>query len=208
MAKTLDYNASMLRRSDVRAATLDGAAVTVVRRQLVRSELSPSQGVLQSYDGTYWIDAAFEPNVGSAFVAETIDFRVLSVEPPYHNNFWTITARGLSVDQVGIFLNDKITRYPALQTLGPYGQRINTNDAFDVDFLDVPCRIQRQPTALVDTRGRRTTRREYWITVNTDVELRNGDKLKDGDGVEYSIVAAQSVERIDVLPVIVAFGVD
>ena len=77
-----------------------------------------------------------------------------------------------------------------------------------MDFLQVPCRIQPQPTAVVDTRGRRAVRREYHITVNKDVELRNGDKLKDGDGQEYSIVATQSVKRIDELPVIIAFGTD
>jgi hypothetical protein len=131
------------------------------------------------------------------------------VEPPiFHNNYWTVTVRGLSVDQIGVFLNDTITRYPAIQTIGVYGQRVNTHAAFDVDFLNVPCRIQKQPTAITDTRGRRTTRREYHITVNTDVTLRNGDKLQDGNGVEYSILAAQQVERIDVLPVIVAYRID
>ncbi|MEE9185252.1 MAG: hypothetical protein V3U39_12375 [Acidimicrobiia bacterium] len=141
-------------------------------------------------------------------MAETIDFQVLSVEAPIHFNYWTVGVRGLAIDLIGVVLNDKITRYPAVQTIGPYGQRINTNDAFDVDFLDVPCRIQPQPTAIADTRGRRAVRREYHITFNQDVVLYNGDKLKDQSGTEYSIVAAQSVRRIDASPVIVAFGVD
>jgi hypothetical protein len=160
----------------------------------------------------YWTDAsdqAPEPTVGSAFVCETIDFRVLEVEPPiYHNNYWTIAVRGLLIDQAGIVLNDKITRYPAIQTIGPYGQRINSNDAFDVDFLNVPCRIQPRETITVDTRGRRTTRRQYQITVNTEVELRNGDKLRDGNSVEYSILSTQSVKRIDELTTIIAWRDD
>ncbi len=208
MAVALDYRESILRRSDIRDATLDGAACKVVRRSLTRTEASPSQGVHQSYDGLYWVQYGFEPTIGSALVAEAIDFRVLSVEAPVHFNYWTAGVRGLAIDLIGVVLNDKITRYPAVQTIGPYGQRINTNDAFDVDFMDVPCRIQPQPTAVVDTRGRRAARREYHITFNQDVVLYNGDKLKDGNGVEYSIMAAQSVRRIDVSPVIVAFGVD
>lgn len=208
MAVALDYRDSILRRSDIRDATLDGAACKVVRRSLTRSEASPSEGVHQSYDGVYWVEYAHEPTIGSALVAETIDFRVLSVDAPIHYNFWTAAVRGLAIDLIGVVLNDKITRYPAVQTIGPYGQRINSNDAFDVDFLNVPCRIQPQPTAVVDTRGRRAVRREYHITVNQDVELRNGDKLKDQNGQEYSIMAAQTVRRIDASPVIVAFGVD
>jgi hypothetical protein len=208
MAVALDYRDSILRRSDLRAATLDGADCQVVRRSLTRSEASPSEGVHQSYDGVYWVDYNHEPTIGSALVAETIDFRVLTVDAPIHYNYWTAGVRGLAIDLIGVTLNDKITRYPAVQTIGAYGQRINSNDAFDVDFLNVPCRIQPQPTAIVDTRGRRAVRREYHITVNQDVELRNGDKLRDSNGVEYSILAAQSVKRIDESPVIVAFGVD
>jgi len=164
--------------------------------------------VHQSYDGVYWIEYNHEPKIGSALVAETIDFRVLSVAAPIHYNYWTAGVRGLAIDLIGVVLNDKITRYPAVQTIGPYGQRINSNDAFDVDFLDVPCRIQPQPTTIVDTRGRRAVRREYHITFNQDVVVYNGDKLQDGDGVEYSILSAQSVKRIDESPIIVAFGVD
>lgn len=208
MAVALDYRDSILRRSDIRDATLDDAACLVVRRSLQRSEASPSEGVHQSYDGVYWIQYGFEPTIGSALVTEAIDFRVLTVDAPVHFNYWTAAVRGLAIDLVAVVLNDKITRYPAVQTIGAYGQRINSNDAFDVDFLDVACRIQPQPTATVDTRGRRAVRREYHITVSQDVELRNGDKLKDQSGTEYSIVTAQSVRRIDASPVIVAFGVD
>jgi len=164
--------------------------------------------VHQSYDGVYWVQYGFEPTVGSALVAETIDFRVLSVDAPIHYNYWTAGVRGLAIDLIGVVLNDKITRYPAVQTIGLYGQRINLNDNFDVDFFEVPCRIQPQPTAIGDTRGRRAVRREYHITFNQDVVLYNGDKMKDQDGQEYSIMAAQSVRRIDESPIIVAFGVD
>jgi hypothetical protein len=134
----------------------------------------------------------------------------LEVSPPiFHNNYWTVTARGLLINVLGVpELNDKITRFPAVQTIGAYGQRINSNDGFDVNFLDVPCRIQPRETETVDTRGRRTTRRQYQITFDRDVTLRNGDKLRDGNGVEYSILAHQSVKRIDELPVIVAWGAD
>lgn len=208
MAVALDYRDSILRRSDLRDATLDGAACKVVRRSLTRSEASPSEGVHQSYDAVYWVEYNHEPTIGSALVAETIDFRVLSVDAPIHYNYWTVTVRGRAIDLIGIVLNDKITRYPAVQTIGPYGQRINTNLDYDDMFLNVPCRIQPQPTAVVDTRGRRAVRREYHITVNQDVELRNGDKLKDQNGVEYSILTAQDVWRIDALPIIIAFGVD
>ena len=208
MAVALDYRDSILRRSDIRNATLDDVACHVVRRSLVRSEASPSEGVAQSYDGVYWVEYTHEPTVGSTLIAETIDFRVLSVEPPIHYNYWTVRVRGLAIDLIGVVLNDKITRYPAVQTIGRFGQRVNSNDAFDVDFLDVPCRIQPQPTTTVDTRGRRAVRREYYITFNGDVVLRNGDKLQDQNGKEYSILSTQSVKRIDELPVIIAFGDD
>ena len=208
MAKVLDFREGMLRRSDVQDATLDGVACEVVRRSLVRAEGSPSEGVYQSWDGVYWVEYEHEPTVGSRLTAETIDFRVLSVEPPIHKNFWTVTCRGRHIDLLGVVLNDKITRYPAVQTIGRFGQRINSNDAFDVDFFNVPCRIQPQPTATVDTRGRRAVRREYHITFNGDVVLHNGDKLKDQNGKEYSILVTQSVKRIDELPVIIAFGDD
>ncbi len=207
-AVALDYRNSILRRSDIRDATLDGAACLVVRRLLTRSEGSPSEGVHQSYDGVYWVQYGFEPTVGSRLVAETIDFRVLSVDAPIHYNYWTAAVRGLAIDLVGIVLNDKITRFPAVQTIGRYGQRINTNLDYDDMFLDVPCRIQPIPTAIVDTRGRRTARREYHITFARDVVLTNGDKLKDQNGKEYSIMATQGVKTIDSSSVIVAFGVD
>lgn len=208
MAKVLDYSASMLRRSDIRDATLDGVACQVVRRTLTRSEASPSDGVHQSFDGVYWIEFDHEPTVGSRLVAETIDFRVLSVEPPIHRNFWTVKCRGRHIELIGVTLNDTITRYPASQSVGQYGQRINLIGGFDVDFLDVPCRIQPLPTATVDTRGRRATKREYHITISKDVELRNGDRLLDQTGKWYSITTAQSVKRIDELPFIIAFSTD
>lgn len=208
MAKVLDYSDSVLRRSDTRVATLDGVLCQVVRRDLVRSEGSPSEGVHQSFDGVYWVEYDHEPLVGSLLHTENIEFRVLSVKPPIHSNYWTATCRGRVIETIGVTLNDYITRFPAVQIIGEYGQRINNNDAFDVDFLNVPCRIQPLPTAVVDTQGRRSTRREYHITVSKDVELRNGDQLKDQDGKRYSITSAQSVQRIDELPVIIAYGVD
>ncbi len=110
MAVALDYRDSILRRSDIRDATLDGAACKVVRRSLTRSEASPSEGVHQSYDGVYWVEYNHEPTVGSALVAETIDFRVLSVDAPIHYNYWTAGVRGLAIDLIAVVLNDKITR--------------------------------------------------------------------------------------------------
>lgn len=208
MTVALDYSQSILRRSDIRAATLDGVDCQVVRRSLSRSEATPSEGVHQSYDGVYWVEFDHEPTVGSALVAETIDFRVLSVEPPIHSNYWTVTVRGLKIDLIGVALNDTITRYLSQQSIGKYGQRVNFNNGIDVDFYRVPCRIQPLPTATVDTRGRRATRREYRITVTKDVELRNGDRLRDQTRKWYAITSAQSVKRIDELPFIVAFSTD
>lgn len=208
MAVALDYRNSILRRSDIRHATLDGVACHVVRRSLTRSEGSPSEGVHQSYDGVYWIEYDHEPQIGSVLVAETIDFRVLSVDAAIHYNYWTVTVRGRHIELIGVTLNDKITRFPAVQSVGKYGQRINANAGFDPDFLHVPCRIQLIGTATVDTQGRRSFKREYHITINKDVDLKNGDKLKDQTGEEYSITTTQSLKRIDELPVIVAFAVD
>jgi hypothetical protein len=147
---------------------------------------------------------AYDPKPGDTITGEDgIEWTVLGVRQPKFGDYWGLTCRRSSITEYADLV-DAVTLYPSVDTTTAAGSKVSAHTVAHGDFANVPAKIQLRASVPEEYHGKKQFVEVYDIYVAAQLpQLHNGDLIKDGDGVNYTVVSWRNREQIDELSVIV-----
>lgn len=185
--------------------TLDGTLVpNAYRLPDNQEEGDPSEGAYLHRETVFQLptDPVILPAVGSTLVAAGVTFTALQIRRPAFGDFWGLTCREMAIT-ADVDLRDLVTLYPGVDVTDEWGSKITSHTVPHDTFVDVPAKIQIQPSVAEDRFGKRDIIQKFDVYVDGDIgDVSHGDLLQDQDANWYVILDWRNRTRIDELSVI------
>lgn len=186
--------------------TLNAAVINdVVMLQSKLKEGGPTEGGYLHRETKFQLPTTgdISPKVGDTVTVADVTYNVLKVRQPFLGDYWGLTTREVSIT-ADTDLQNLITLWPAVNITDAGGFKRTSHPSASADFLDVPAKIQLQPSKGKDESGKRGFKRSYAIYVSAEVPLlKVDDLLKDEDSKQYVIESWKNRSRIDEFSVII-----